>query len=269
MNKLFIILSSSIIVFYGCKNEDVINTPELTSTQACQDNLMAENIFNDIGRIVEMALVDDLQNKSCPNYNIINNDTSNIDTLIIDFGANCLDQFNGKLRKGKIIVRYDNKYRDSLSIINTIFDNYYVDNNLVQGERIVTNQGINNNGNIWFTIEVNNASIMTSNGTINWESNRKRVWISGYDTYLNTSDDIYTVTGNATGNGINNNGFTVAITSPLNVDLNCMPYCVINSGTAKVSPNGYPDRIINYGDSICNCNVDVIINGERYPIIIK
>ena len=58
------------------------------------------------------------------------------------------------------------------------------------------------------------------------------------------------------------------ITEALNVDLSCLPSCVITSGTAKVSPNGYVDRIINYGDSICDCNFDVTINGITYPIVV-
>ena len=41
------------------------------------------------------------------------------------------------------------------------------------------------------------------------------------------------------------------------------------SGKAKISPNGYADRIINYGDSICDCNFDVTINGTTYPIVVN
>ncbi len=267
MYKLFLSLSISSILFYGCKNEDVINAPELTSTQSCQDNLIAESIFNDVGRIVEEGLINNNQIKLCPGYNIINNDTSNIDTLIIDFGnTNCLS--NGKLRKGKIITTYNKKYLDSLSVINTTFDSYYVNNNLVQGERIVTNQGRNSSGNMLFRIEINNASIITSNGAINWQSNREREWTNGQDTYLNISDDIYKETGTASGNGINNNSFTMIITSPLNINLNCITSCLVSSGTSKISPSGYTDRIINYGDSLCDCNIDIIINQETYPIVI-
>jgi hypothetical protein len=267
MNKFFLALISASILFYGCKNEDIISTPELTNTQSCQDNLIAESIFNDVGRIVEEGFLVNSQSKSCPGYNLINTDTLNIDTLIIDFGnTDCLS--NGKLRKGKIISTYNKKYLDSLSVINITFDNYYVSGNLVQGERIIKNQGKNNNGNMWFIIEVNDASIITSNGTINWQSNRQREWINGQDTYLDMSDDTYKVTGTASGNGINNNSFTMTINKPLNMDLSCMPSCIVNSGTAKISPNGYADRIINYGDSLCDCNIDVIINEENFPIVL-
>jgi len=268
MKQTLLTLSILAILLYACKEDDVINSPELTSTQACQDNSIAENIFNDIGHIVEAGFQDNGQIKSCPSYNLINVDTSNIDTLIIDFGnTNCLH--NGKLKRGIINVTYTGKYRDAHSIITTTFDNYYVNNSLVQGERIVTNEGINNNGNMWFTIEIKNASITTVNGTINWESDRVREWVNGENTYSNILDDEYKTTGTASGNGVNGNPFTMTIIDSLNIDLGCLPSsCLIKSGTAKISPYGYADRIINYGDSLCDCNVNVIINGTTYPIVI-
>jgi len=268
MKKTFLALCSIAVLLYACKDEDVINNPDLTSTQATQDHLFAEQTFNDVSRIVEEGFLASGVNKSCAFYNLINNNPLDIDTLIINFGTNnCLQ--NGKLRKGNIIITYTGKYRDSLAVITTTFDNYYVNNNLIQGERVVTNQGRNEDGNMWFTIAVNNASIVTNNGTINWSSNRTREWVSGRTTYGNISDDTYKITGSASGIGINNNSFSMEITDTLNIDLGCLPSCVIKSGTAKISPIGYADRIVNYGDSLCDCNFDITINGTNYPIVVN
>ena len=268
MKKILYALSLLSILLYACKDEDVINNPDPASTQATQDHLFAEQTFNDVGRIVEEGFLSSGINKSCASYQLMNADTANADTLIINFGTtNCLH--NAKLRKGKLIITYTGKYRDSLAVMTTTFDNYYVNNNLIQGERIVTNKGRNNKGNMWFTIEVNNASIATNNGTINWNANRTREWVSGSATYYDISDDQYKITGSANGTGVNNNSFTMEITETLNVDLGCLPSCVIKSGKAKITPNGYADRIINYGDSLCDCNFDVTINGTTYPIVVN
>jgi hypothetical protein len=268
MKKTTLALSILAVLLYACKDEDVIETPILTSTQATQDHIFAEQTFDDVGRIVEEGFIASGNSKLCATYNVANSDTSNADTLTIDFGpTNCLHL--GKLRKGIIIITYTGKYRDSLSVITTTFDNYYVNNNLIQGERIVTNKGRNSNGNMWFEIDVNNASIVTNYGTINWESNRVREWVAGRDTYFDASDDIYKITGNANGTGVNNNSFSMEITDSLTVDLGCFPSCVIKSGEAKISPSGYADRFINYGDSLCDCNFDVTINGTTYPISSK
>ena len=268
MKKTIYLLSFLTILLYACKDENVINNPDLTSTQATQDHLLAEQTFNDVGRIVAEGFIASGTNKSCATYKLMNNNTLDIDTLVINFGAsNCLH--NGKLRKGKVIITYTGKYRDSLAVMTTSFDEYYVNNNLVQGERIATNQGRNNNGNMWFTIAVNNASIVTNNGTINWESNRTREWVAGDTSVLILADDIYKITGRASGTGVNNNSFSMEITDTLNIDLGCLPSCVIKSGTAKISPNGYANRIINYGNSLCDCNFDITINGTNYPIVVN
>jgi hypothetical protein len=263
------ILTLSIIVFFinACKEEDVINTAELTSTQACVDHLTADNIFNDVGRTVKEGLQNNGQNKSFPNYNLINAETSDIDTLIINFGnENFLH--NGKLRRGAINITFTGKYREYYSVITSTFDNYYINNNLIQGKITLTNQGVNNNGNMLFTIDVDSASIGTSEGRIDWQSKIVRVWINGQNTNTIT-DDQYKVTGTASGNGLNGNNFTMTITDTLNIDLGCLPSCIIKSGNAKISPIGYTDRVIKYGDSLCDCNVDVIINGDEYLVVIE
>ena len=252
------------VLICACKNEDA----DLTSTQATQDHLFAEQTFSDVGRTVKEAFLENGVNKSCVSYSLKNDNTLDIDTLIINFGAiNCLQ--NGKLRKGKVVITYSGKYSDSLTVITTTFDNYYVNNNLIQGERILTNQGKNIDGNMWFRVFVNNSSIVTNNGTINWSTNRKKEWVSGVSTYGNISDDIYNVTGSANGIGINNNSFSVDITDTLKIELGCLPSCIIKSGTAKISPNGYSDRIINYGDSFCDCNFNITIDGTNYPIVLN
>ena len=269
MKKTFLALCSIAFLLYACKDEDVINNPDLTITQATQDHLFAEQTFSDIGRIVEEGFLASGANKSYPKYTIKDQDTSNPDTLIINYGSNNHPYLNSILRRGKIIVTYTGKYFNYLSEITTTFDNYYVNNNLIQGERVVTNQGINSKGNMWFTIAVKNASIVTNNGIINWSSNKTREWVSGIATYGDITDDKYKVTGSANGIGVNNNSFSLQITDTLNIDLGCLPSCVVKSGTAKISPNGYVDRIINYGDSLCECNFNITINGTNYPIVVN
>ena len=78
MKKNLIALMIFAIFICSCKEEDVINSPELTSTQACLDYLTAENIFNDVGIIVEEGLENNGKNKSFPTYNLMNLDTSRI-----------------------------------------------------------------------------------------------------------------------------------------------------------------------------------------------
>ena len=266
MKKNFLTI---IVVFliHSCTEKDVINSPLLTSTQACQDHLTAEEIFNDIILIIQKGLTDNSNNKSCPNFYLINNNTFDIDTLIINFGNSspgCL--YNGKIRSGEIIVFYTGKYLDSLSVITTNFENYYTNNILVQGEVIITNQGKNINNKTFFNVEIS-STLSSEIGTIDWTSNIVRVWERGQNT-INTSDDQFNITGSSSGNSVNGNDFQTIILDSQKIDLGCIPYCVIKSGTTKVRPSQYPERIIEYGDSLCDCNVNVKIEGSNYPLII-
>ena len=130
MKKTFLALCSIAVLLYACKDEDVINNPDLESTQATQDHLFAEQTFSDVGRIVKEGFLASGVNKSYPKYTLKNQDNSNPDTLIINYGPNNRPYLNSILRRGKIIVTYTEKYHDSLAVITTTFDNYYVNNNL-------------------------------------------------------------------------------------------------------------------------------------------
>ena len=267
MKKYFSILSILTILLFSCKNEDIVNPNDLESTQASQDHLTIENIFNDVGYIVKEGLQNNGQSKLCPIYNLMNNNPSDIDTLVINFENNNECLHYGKIRNGKVVVTYTGAYNDSGSVITSSFDNYYINYNLIQGEMIVTNQGLNNDGKIWFITDINNASIVTIDGlSIDWESNLVMEWVNGKNTY-DMSDDKYKITGEASGNGINGGNFATSIIDTLHADLSCFPSCVITHGTAKVSAIGYENQTINYVDSLCNCDVNVIINGTTYPIV--
>lgn len=264
MKKTFLALCSIAVLIYSCKEE----YSDQTNTQATQDHLLAEQIFSDVGRIIKEGFLTTGDNGSYPFYNLINNNTSDIDTLIINFGTDYID--SQRLYTGKVITTYSVNYLDSLSVITTTFDNYHVNKNLVQGQRVVINEGRNSDGNTCFSIAVNDARITTpQNGTINWESNIISEWINGQNTYFDISDDIYKISGTANGNAGNGNNFIVKITSPLEIDLGCYSTCLFKSGIAKISPTGYDDRIINYGDLSCDCNFDLSIEGTNYPIMLN
>ena len=279
MKKTFLVLSVLTILLYACKEDSFLSENPITenSTQASQDHLFAENILNDVGRIVEDGFNNNgLSKSSCVNYKSMASDSSDADTLIIDFGdIDCLDEY-GRLRKGKVIVIYTAPYRDSFAQITITFDHYYVNStNWIQGSRTVTNLGMNANNKMLFDIEAD-IHITTTSGIVDWQTSRTRIWETGINTALNPFDDKYKVVGNASGNGRNGNNFTVTITDTLNVNLGCLQdsityneKCVVVSGKVKITPDGNSAREINYGSGECNCNFSVTINGETHLVVVR
>lgn len=104
--------------------------------------------------------------------------------LTIDFGdENCLCR-DSKKRRGKIIVTFTGKYRKPGTVITYGFDNYHVNDNHVDGTKIIRNMGLNENNKLHYNIEVVGVIYKADNGgTLSWNSSRVREWIHGAFTF--------------------------------------------------------------------------------------
>ena len=265
----------------SCKKK-ANNSPIVDSdVSAANDNNIAEGHFNDAQNIADQSATgnlvfysptfngdvkqnDEYEKSSCAT--ITHDSLSNPKSITIDFGnTNCVCN-DGKSRRGKILVSYIGRYRDSASVHTISFDNYFVDNNQLLGTKTVTNNGHNSNGKTTFTIHVDGQVIKANNGgTITWVSDRVRVWTQGEST-LTFIDDEYSITGSGSGTNSSGNSFTTLITSPLVRALACRWF---KSGIITVTPSNKPVRTIDYGTGTCDANATVTINGTAYPIILN
>ncbi len=269
-----IISALTLLSIWGCKKDK-----EDTDQRAAIDNATAENAFNDVFKQVDNGAkqtaesgaqkVMQLDSLGCATVSITPFDTVNWPkTLTIDFGtSNCLCA-DGKYRRGKIIAVLTGKYRTAGTVITVTLDNYYVSDNHVEGNKTITNMGhvgtYNGGNNLKYSIVVTNGKVTTSDGVITWESNRYREWIEGESTtWPNWQDDVYLITGSASGTTINQNPFTINITNPLRVALNCR---WIESGTLEITPQGLATRTLDFGSGNCDDQATVTINGVTYII---
>lgn len=253
-------------IYTGCKKSD---KNEDKDTTVVRDNSAAENafagIFKSIGEFSDST--SQLRAGSCTTFSIspaILDTTTWPKTLTINFGtSNCLCA-DGNYRRGIITATFTGKYRNPGTVITIGLNNYYHNNNLVQvGTHTITNNGINGNGHLSYSINVQNASVTTSNGIIKWNSTRTREWIAGESTNLNPWDDVYSITGSANGTGVHGNTFNVIINSPLIVALNCQ---WIESGSLTLTPSNLAPRIVDFGNGSCDDQATVTINGTVYNV---
>ncbi|MCS6916415.1 MAG: hypothetical protein NZM08_01860 [Chitinophagales bacterium] len=190
--------------------------------------------------------------------------------LTIDFGTTpCLcDQWDNKYRKGQIIVSWTGPYRQTGTVITIATQDYfagYEPQSLYRFDylKTLTNMGKNSSGNTYFTVNVASATITLPGGqTISWTSQRQNEWTQGEATWW-LWDDVYSITGSASGTDRNGNPFTVTITGPLIVKLSC-PWIV--QGTLLVVRSGLPDAELQYGNGQCDNQATVVINGKTYTI---
>ncbi|MCK9399908.1 MAG: hypothetical protein M0Q51_07950 [Bacteroidales bacterium] len=265
-----IAFTSFAILVTGCKKDNDIQLEDKTISQ---DDAYAESTFENVSDMADEAYDIGTGNhlKSTDGNRIFLSEcaTVTLDTtvfpreLTIDFGdVNCLCH-DGKYRRGKIIITFTGRYRQPGTVITHGFENYYVNDNSVDGTKVVTNMGENENGNLYFTIEVVGVvQRVDDSSTFSWNSSRVREWIQGSNT-PNRWDDIYLLTGTAHGTRPNGLTWEKEIINPLRIELACR---FIVSGTVEIRPQDRPVRLLDYGTGECDNIATVTVNGETYTI---
>jgi archaellum component FlaF (FlaF/FlaG flagellin family) len=282
--KLFRISLSTLILsallLSACKKdkEQVDN-----DTSSATDNSLAQQSFNDLGTMADEAIRNEtsfiykLDNpnsvlSTCATIDLasgrkVNFNTDGKDTITVNFGStNCLCN-DGRYRRGTVQFVYTGPYRTPGTVITITPSNYFVNDHAVQGTKTVTNNGSGNGYLLRHTIVVNGTITKPNNGgTITWNSNRTRDWVSG-DTTLMWNDDVYHINGNANGTSANGTSFTSTIISPLvrkfdPTNPTCRKYFV--QGTIDHIPSGKPTRTIDFGNGTCDNIGTVTVNGNVY-----
>ena len=200
---------------------------------------------------------------------IVTRDTlSNPRMITIDFGSGCTNRF-GVTRKGKIIITYTGRYRATGTVVHIVSENYYVNENKVEIDRTVTNQGPNTNGNLVFTVESSRKVTFTDGSTSSSTANKIREWLEGADTPRDFSDDVYKVTG--TGTHISKRGIQYDATTltPLIRKVSCHQFV---RGQVRIVRQGDRDRFgtIDFGNGECDDVATVTLdNGRTYTINLR
>ena len=272
------VIAVASLAFAGCRKDE-----EDADTSAASDDALAEAIYSDVTNITDEAgrtgglsnyRIGDPANggllTTCATVTFSAVNLSDPDTMTVDFGAvNCTCN-DGRNRRGQVIVYYSGNYVDSGSTHTITFNNYYVNDNQVLGTKTVTNIGYNTAGHLVYDIHVNGTIHLANNqGTITWVSDRQREWTAGENTPTNWADDMYSITGTASGTSAAGENFTVNITSPLirNMAIGCRRH--FTQGTVEVTPGTRPMRTIDFGTGACDDLATVTINNHTYTIHLR
>lgn len=265
------------LAFTACKrdkdNNNAVDVDE--DTYYADDQARMDQTFDDVQTLADQAYeFGSVQMKggiaptilsSCAT--VTRDTTSTPRKITIDFGTtNCLCN-DGRYRKGKIIITYSGKYRDSGSVHTIGFDGFYVNNNQVLGTKTVTNMGKNGSGQSYFSINVNGMMILSTTGdTISHVASRTRTWVAGENTSA-LSDDVYNITGSGTNTRAGGKVINYTITSPLVLALNCK---WIEQGTIDITPAGASKaRTLDYGNGTCDDQATISVNGKTRTITLR
>jgi hypothetical protein len=189
----------------------------------------------------------------------------------IDFGAGCTGR-DGRVRSGKIITEYTGRLMVPGKSATTVFKNYKVDGVAVEGTLKITNTG--NANTRQFTVEITNAKLTNSNGNYTkWNSKRVITQVEGLGTPDLHIDDVFTITGSASGEVRTSTFATIwesSIIEPLYKRFGC-PY--ISKGKVKIirrnlSADSKWVGILNYGTGTCDNKATLTVNGVERQIIL-
>lgn len=275
---LVAILILSITFISACKKDSSLNNDQ-SSTVTEDKNANAdlfqesEGISSDVDVIsdqsMEMHGVDMRLHPSTDEYGIltcatVTNDTVN-HVITIDFGTGCTGH-NGHTRSGQIIIHYngDNYFTPGFERTITL-NNYYIDQKHVEGTRIITNNGFNGAGNLNWTINAQNMRITHQNGNFHvWNSLRNREMLGGDSTLTNSQDDVYSITGSASGFNSRGDSCIATISNPLIKEGSCNFRFV--SGTVEITSTSRPALTLDYGNGTCDDLATITRNGVTYTI---
>jgi hypothetical protein len=257
MKKLFLFVAIILVIASCGKRRETMLSNQLTI-----DNSTAENLFNDLFKVGD----DVSSNTEGIREDVIGCiDTIIVDTVssprsvLIDFGNDACTGLDGRVRTGQIFITYTGRYRDTGTIITITPQDYRVNGYLLGGTKTITNLGLNDLGQVHFSVVVNGTITAPGNAwTSTWNGNRIRTWVEGANT-LTRWDDAYSITGS--GSGVNRNGihYSMSITSPLRAEVGCR---WIVSGSMTIYPDDHPERVIDFGNGECNNGFTVTVDGE-------
>ncbi|MCB0395502.1 MAG: hypothetical protein KDD36_02535 [Flavobacteriales bacterium] len=256
------------MAFVSCKKE------RDNDYSAANDNALAERSFSDIESISDQAAdgnltsyKDGLDQSIMGKCATITHDTTTTPrSLVVDFGTvNCLCN-DGRNRRGKIRVSYNGMYRDPGSTHSITPEDYYVNDYKIEGLKSVTNMGYNSSNHLYYNITVDGTVTAPDGKSATWKSDRVREWVEGESTLINWLDDVYLITGTASGTGANGNGYNAAVKTPLRVELSCR---WITSGSFELTPDGKDPITGDYGNGNCDNQATVVFRGKTYNVTLK
>lgn len=272
----FSAISLGLVLFASsCKKND--NDKKGSPTEAAENNAFAEAQYNDVTTLLDQASVSGTVTFGAAGQRGVGDimgcatatvDTSsNLHTIVIDFGNTNCEGVDGRSRRGKILASYTGRFREQGTVINITFDNYYVNDHKVGGTKKITNQGKNPAGNLVYKVEVDGTITKPGgNATYTWVSTRYREWRAGFNSPLNILDDVYAITGTANGVTYEGVSYTLTATQELVRKMNCKWF---ESGKIELTQSGFPAIVLDYGNTGCDANASISVLGITYPVVLQ
>ena len=280
MNKkiFFSIASVALItvIFSGCKK--LVNQ----NIQAASNSSVAIIAYNDVFEQLNAAVDSALDQKVVDTWKLSGSICADVTlsplgsafpkTLTIDYGTNCIGP-DGTARVGKIIGVFSGNLLDESTTVEVSFEEYSAGQYTLSGTDSITNNGTDGAGNLVFSEVLRNTLVSWGTQKIRWEADFTRTWKEGSETNFATdtiggtlgfaglNDDVFELTGSASGNDSNTHPFILEIGTPLVVQTGCE---YIKEGILVISPTNFNGGTVDYGTGACDKQATIEVEGEVF-----
>lgn len=275
--KFFMLTSASVVLLFACgkRKYDNSSAPKLNAiaetyfsefSNMTDQAITGQMVYYKVGQVIVDNVADGkplLSEKTDCNV-VITLDTAGTNkTITIDWGSSNCTCNDGKTRRGKLVTTFTGSYFATGTVMTHTPVDYYVNNNKVEGTKVVTNMGLNTSGQPYYNVDVNGTVTMSTGEIIDYTSSRVRTFTSGYTTPSVFIDDEYEITLTSNATVTNGDSYEAHTTSPLQIKVGCG---YIKKGVLSITPTGKPERVIDYGDGTCDATFTITVNGHTYVV---
>ena len=244
---------------------------------AAMEGTTASNLYDDLFKQVNNAAkyLDETLSGSknpdfsndCPTITISSLDTIFPKTITLDFGETNCTGSDLRQRRGIVQAQLSNWYRKEGCIVDITVTNYHVNDYKIEGTKTITNEGKNEDGKLTYSVEVLDGVVTSPDGDrTTWNSVRTNVWQEGEQTILNPLDDVYMITGSASGTSSSQQPYTITITDSLKIQIGCR---WIMAGSIDMEIGSGLTISIDYGEGGCDPNAIATILGVEVPFVMN
>jgi hypothetical protein len=270
-----ILMASAVLVtvmgatFTSCKKEK----PD-TETQSAVDNSICEAEFGKSMTSVNGFAIKENGIKSMMDANsamsgaptITVDPADTLDgfpiTMTIDYGpvsSPTTDAVDGKPRSGQVVCVFSNNWHIVGSYVKVTLVNYKVGLASFSCDSMrITHTAANAFSQQIFR---GRCSDPAWTNTLQWEGTRTFAQTGGASSPLNPMDDVYSLTGNASGVNREGKSYTMNISAPVVKRTSCS---WIESGRVDITPEGLAVRTVDYGNGTCDAQATLTINGNTF-----
>lgn len=274
MKKVSLFLSAIIalsLTFTSCEKDESADLSMNEEMEVTEDDALMTDVFDDAFNDAELAEMEDgLKSASTIVCREVDREWSG-DTLIITitYNGDCEAQiFNRTLSKsGKIIIKRfgGNRFQEGATRIIT-FENYYVNQVLVEGTQTVVSHGLNEDSTeVMYSIDLVGGKLTFEDGTVvTRDAQKTRLRFFG-ESWIDMSDDYWMIDGMSTGVNYLGNTYMRTI-STLTAMYTCRHFV---SGLVQIEINDESPIALDYGDGECDDKATISKNGASREIKLR